>query len=128
MANELWTQQKKLRAENDKNWAELYVKNDSGIDSFHVFIGIKEKEPHIHMGFNIQLQLVVFEPRDMVATVRKKVESAQQGLLQDLHRVFDETLEELATFEMKGKIELSTGEVKIESFGWRQPVVATTAS
>lgn len=103
-----------LRIENNDLWGELKIKDD-GVQYFDLLFGKKGKEPHAHMGINLDQKLRFLEGRGITNTIRRQIESQKYGLISDVKEIYKD-VEGLNEFELKLNVEFDTGEIIIQSF------------
>lgn len=121
MNNKLWINKTTtLRNENDKCWAELKIKDDSGDQYIDILIGERGKKPHIHMGINLDQSLRFLEPRGIVQKINKKIDSKIYGPISNITGIINNDIKGLYNFEVKFNIEINTNEVTIQSLGWKK--------
>ena len=115
---DLWIDEKKQRIEDDKNFAEIRIKQDkdSGEDYIDVLAGTKNKEPHLHVGFNLDQSIRFSEFRDITKSFGRKVESKKFGLLQDKKLEIKPDISPVRTITIQFTMEEETGEVSINKF------------
>jgi hypothetical protein len=83
----------KERLETENFWAEFRVKTDDRIGDRYVdvLIGNKgESEAHSHLGLNLDQSTRFVEPRGLLNTMRREVDSKQEGRLADETIVYSE--------------------------------------
>lgn len=83
----------KERLETKNFWAEFRVKMDdrTGDRYIDVLMGNKdESKPHSHLGLNLDQSTRFVEPRGLLNTMRREVDSKQKGRLADETIVYSE--------------------------------------
>ena len=116
---DLWIDEKKQRIEDDKNWAEIKVKQDmnTGEDYIDVLIGTKNNsKDHLHIGWNLDQSIRFAEFRDITKSIGRKVESKNLGILQDGVVEINPDVKPSKTITFQFNIEGSTGEISIKQF------------
>lgn len=115
---EFWIDERKRRIEDKKNWAEIKVKLDKeiGEEYIDVVAGTKNKDPHIHIGFNLNQSLKFSEFRDITKSMGRKVESKKFGLLQDDTVNIKSDIEPVRTITIQFSLIEETREVTIDKF------------
>jgi hypothetical protein len=114
-----WTHEARREYKDDERWAKLRVKRDrdSDADYFDVLIGKTGADAHVHMGIALDQTLLFAEYRDLVRQVGKKIESQQQGLLEDGHKVINPNAVATSELVLVFNINPSTGQTTIRDFG-----------
>lgn len=90
----------KERLETKNFWAKFRIKKDEerGDQYIDVLIGKKdETEPHSHFGINLDMSTRFVEPRGVLNTLRREIDSKQMG------RLANDTIEYSEPGEIEGK-------------------------
>jgi hypothetical protein len=114
-----WTHETFVSYKDDGYWAKLRVKRDErrGEDYFDILIGKNGKDAHVHLGITLDQKLLFKECRGLVHKIGRKLESRQQGLLEDTHQIVDAHVEQREDLIFKVDIDPLTGRVKVREFG-----------
>jgi hypothetical protein len=89
---------------------------DSDADYFDVLIGRKGREAHVHLGIALDQTLLFAEYRGLVRQVGRKIESQQQGLLEDGHKIIDPNALASSELILVFDIKTQTGQTTIRDF------------
>ena len=91
-AEKLWTKKIVREFKDENNWAKLRTKKDhkTGETYFDILIGLRGKEPHAHIGFNLNQTLRFQQFRKITRSIERKVESQKKGFLEHKKAIVDE--------------------------------------
>ena len=108
----------KTRIESGDYWFEIKVdwSHEIGDDCFDVLIGKKEERKNVHAHLKIARdQRVIFEdPRGVLRTLGRKIDSKKRGHLADETKVFDDKKPEGGGFTFKVIIDEPTKTIRLD--------------
>jgi len=128
MEKDLWMKPAKLESDDKEHWVKLRIKKDKeGNQYIDVLSGAKGNKTHSHYALSLDQRLIFIEPRDQMHSLRRVVESAQKGLLDDKTIVYDEKAAKNKCIETKILMDEKTREVKISSIKMYDKLMKQTA-
>lgn len=113
-----WTKETVKRYENHTHWAVLRTKKDpkTGEQYFDILIGLKGKNPHAHLGINLDQTIRFSEFRKTTHSIKRTVVSKQKGLLENKTAIVDRDVLGGKNLAFKLTMDGSTAEVIVEEF------------
>lgn len=111
----LWMKPTKFETGDKKYWVKVRLKHDKIIGCAYVdmLIGKRGKtEPHIHQGITLDGRILFMKSRGQVHSIRRVVESAQNGLVEDKTLNIDDKVPDNTGISWKVIMDGKTGKLE----------------